>query len=183
MLCFTFLLEKAWIHFAPFWLWRTRLSSFVGSWTSLEGKLWIYPPINLLLCQGILSCWVRSVIGDHLNQVSNHYAGRLNGVVSPVTVFEELSHVMSPFLSCDKANSRIPLFYKQDFRSGRRTCMLLCSVTYGTSLFFQIREVVSGFHLFVEETFLHVPQMHCDSFIAWNRNLVPSLYVVELKVI
>ena len=41
--------------------------------------------------------------------------GRLNGMVSLVTVFEELSNVMSLFWSCDKVNEEIRLFHEQDF--------------------------------------------------------------------
>ena len=61
--------------------------------------------------------------------------GRLNGVVSLVTVFEELSLVTSPSCSRNKANSGIPLFYEQDFKSSRRSRPLLISDAYDTSPF------------------------------------------------
>ena len=51
-------------------------------------------------------------------------AGRLNGVVSLVTVFEQLSHVTSPFWSCDKVNWGIHLFEEQDLRTAD---LVICS--------------------------------------------------------
>ena len=42
----------------------------------------------------------------------DNLVGRLNGVVSLVTVFEELSHVTSPFWSRDKVNRGIRLFHE-----------------------------------------------------------------------
>ena len=80
----------------------------------------------------------------------------------------------------EPGNSHLLRTRLQMDRPGR---LLLSSDVHGPSLFYQTREVVSGFHLFVVGTFLHVPRTHCGSFIAWNGNVVPSLYAVELNVI
>ena len=61
--------------------------------------------------------------------------------------------------------------------------LLLSSNTYVASPFYQTWEAVSGFHFFVIWTFLHVPQTHCDSFIAWDGILFSSFCVVESNII
>ena len=51
-----------------------------------------------------------------MHKMSVHYhditVGRLNEVVSLVTVFEELTHVTSPFWSRDKVDREIHILYK-----------------------------------------------------------------------
>ena len=50
-----------------------------------------------------------------LEKYSNTYDGRLNGVVILVTVFEELSYVMSPFWSHNKVKWGNRFFHEQVF--------------------------------------------------------------------
>ena len=101
---------------------------------------------------------------------------RLNGVVSFLIVVEELSQVTSFLFHVTRRNRD-----EQDFRCGRRRPSFLSSGAHGASPFFQTRETVSGFQLFVVWTFLHVPRMHCDSFIAWDENLVSLLVCFRIK--
>ena len=108
--------------------------------------------------------------------------GRLNGVVSLVTMFEEFSHVMSPFWSYDKANSVIHLFYAQDFRNARRSRFASQQRRTWCLSILPDQRSISGIHLFVVWSFLHVPQTHWESFIAWDWNIVPSFNVVEFYV-
>ena len=51
--------------------------------------------------------------------------GRLTGVISLLTVIDELIQVMSHFWSCDKVTSEICLFHEQDFVLTRWGCSFL----------------------------------------------------------
>ena len=64
------------------------------------------------------------------------------------------------------------------------TDMVICTsvvTTHGASSFYQTRKAVSGILLFILWTFLHVPQMHFDFFVAWGGNLVPFLVDYKIK--
>ena len=77
-----------------------------------------------------------------------HPVERLNGLISLVTMFEELFHVVSLFWLRDKANPGINLFYEQDFRSGIRR--LIYSIdAQSSSQFYQTWETISGFYPFL----------------------------------
>ena len=73
---------------------------------------------------------------------------RLNRVVSLVRVFEELSHVTSPFWSSDKVNPGICLFHEQDLRRADHGGSLLSGEHMRTSSYIPDLRRVSGFHLF-----------------------------------
>ena len=88
---------------------------------------------------------------------------------------EELSHVMSTFWPRDKANGKSSSFTN---RNSEVADVLVCLVSLH---FYQTREAVSSFHLFLVCTFLLIHRTHCDSLLAWDGNLV-SLLVCYLML-
>ena len=73
-------------------------------------------------------------------------------------MFGGLSHVLSPFWSRNM-NPGIYLFDEEELRR------------------------VRDFHLFAAWACIHVPWTHGDFFMAWDGNLVPFLYCVQLNVV
>ena len=89
--------------------------------------------------------------------------GRLNGVVSLVTVFEELFNVTSLFWSRDKVNREIRLFHE---------AIDAAASTWDLPPLPSRPEKSKWLPPFVAWTCIHVPWVHCGFFIAWDSSFL-----------
>ena len=99
--------------------------------------------------------------------------GRLNGVVSPVTRFEELSYTMSPFWS----------HYRMNRRWADMVVHSSAVSSYGLPPLFSWPEKNKCFTPFCCMDFSVFSLNACDSCRAWVGNLVPYLYWIQINVI
>ena len=100
--------------------------------------------------------------------------GRLNGVVSLVTVFEALT---IPFWSRNKMNCGIGLFHEQNIELCRRGCSFFSASTWSSPPWYSRPEKSMWFSPFCCMDFSVRSFDACDPCIAEGRNWVPTRIV------
>ena len=102
---------------------------------------------------------------------------KLNGVVSLVIVFEELSHVTSSFWSRARWNRESVSFTNRIWKKETRWFVSQRRAQRTPLLYIPDLGRVSGFHLFVLWTFLFVPWTLVTLVKPWERNEFPTCIV------
>ena len=105
--------------------------------------------------------------------IYNH-VWRLNGVISLVTVFEELFDVTSSFWLRDKVNQEICLFHERNFELNRRGDSFLQVSTWGCNPLFSRHEKSKRFLPFCRMDFSICSLNARHSCIAKGGNSVPT---------
>ena len=121
-------------------------------------------------------------VGFRTYEYSNkHPVGRLNGMVFSVTEFDKLSYVTSPFWSRKTKNWGIEPISQTELEKSRRGSSLLSGEYMRPSpTFFCSPQKSKWFPPFCRMDFSVCFLNACDSSLAWDGNLVPKLYCVQL---